>query len=559
MTILSKVLLGVAMALSLAFPALSAERAIIVLDGSGSMWAQIDGEARITIARETLSSVLSELPDDLELGLITYGHREKGNCADIEMLVQPAPGRGAAIAEAAAKINPKGMTPLSDAVRMAAEELRFTEAKATVILITDGLETCEVDPCALGDELESQGVDFTTHILGFGLSDEEGRQVACLAENTGGRYLTAQNGSELVEALTATVTEVAQAEPEAEVLPEPEPAPKSAVLEKNFTVEMALSEGGDLLVEGTDDGVYWELKQDGGVVDYGYGIPFRQIEPGNYDLTVRFGPVEQTRAVEITADSLAAPYFVMNAGTVILRAFASEGEPVDGSAALNVYFDGGDDYGYGEGKFYVPAGEITVTARVGRAEVSETFNLAAGETVQKDLVVGIGLAVVDGSYVEGMLIEDRGMAVNVYRAKKAIDGSRESVDYGYGPSEEYRLPPGDYVAVVRMDEAEGEVPFTVVGGERVDVNVVLNAGVAALSMPEATAFNLFAAKKDIQGNRKEFGYGYGTEHQTTLPAGDYVVVTRYEDGAESETGFSVTAGERVEVVVERGGAKTKTK
>jgi Ca-activated chloride channel family protein len=210
-SVIKNAVLGAIVALGLALPGIAAERAIIVLDGSGSMWAQIEGKARITIARETLSSVLSSMPDDLELGLMTYGHRERGNCGDIEMLVQPASGTAGAISAAANKINPKGMTPLSDAVRLAAEELRFTEEKATVILITDGLETCEVDPCALGTDLEAQGIDFTTHVLGFGLSDDEGRQVARLAENTGGKYLSAQDGDALVEALTATVAEVAQA------------------------------------------------------------------------------------------------------------------------------------------------------------------------------------------------------------------------------------------------------------------------------------------------------------------------------------------------------------
>ena len=81
-----------------------------------------------------------------------------------------------------------GKTPLSAAVKQAAEALKYTEDKATVILITDGLETCEADPCALGKELEQSGVDFTAHVVGFGLTAEEGKQVACLAENTGGKY-----------------------------------------------------------------------------------------------------------------------------------------------------------------------------------------------------------------------------------------------------------------------------------------------------------------------------------------------------------------------------------
>ena len=82
-----------------------------------------------------------------------------------------------------------GKTPLSAAVKQAAEALRYTEDKATVVLITDGLETCNADPCALGKELEQSGVDFTAHVVGFGLTADEGRQVACLAENTGGKYV----------------------------------------------------------------------------------------------------------------------------------------------------------------------------------------------------------------------------------------------------------------------------------------------------------------------------------------------------------------------------------
>jgi Ca-activated chloride channel family protein len=65
------------------------------------------------------------------------------------------------------------------------------------VLITDGLENCNADPCALGKELEQAGVDFTAHIVGFGLTAEEGRQVACLAENTGGKYIQASDAGQL--------------------------------------------------------------------------------------------------------------------------------------------------------------------------------------------------------------------------------------------------------------------------------------------------------------------------------------------------------------------------
>jgi Ca-activated chloride channel family protein len=187
----------------------AAERTIIVLDASGSMWGQIDGKPKLEIAREALSALLPTIPAETELGFMAYGHRQKGVCSDIELIVEPAPGTGPAIAEAAARMRFLGMTPLTESVRRAAEALRHTEEKATVVLITDGIETCNADPCALGRELAETGVDFTAHVVGFGLSEEEGRQVACLAENTGGQYIQAGDADALSEALTRTIVAVA--------------------------------------------------------------------------------------------------------------------------------------------------------------------------------------------------------------------------------------------------------------------------------------------------------------------------------------------------------------
>ncbi|TIV56036.1 MAG: hypothetical protein E5V89_35245, partial [Mesorhizobium sp.] len=68
-----------------------------------------------------------------------------------------------------------------------------------------GLETCGGDPCALGKELKETGVDFTADVVGFGLTADEGKQIACLAENTGGKYIQASDEKALQQALVETV------------------------------------------------------------------------------------------------------------------------------------------------------------------------------------------------------------------------------------------------------------------------------------------------------------------------------------------------------------------
>jgi Ca-activated chloride channel family protein len=145
------------MSLAIAGSALAADRTMIVLDGSGSMWAQIDGKPKLEIARASLRAALQSIPADREIGLMAYGHREKGSCSDIELIVPPATGATGVITEAADRLKFLGKTPLTAAVKQAAEALKYTEDKATVVLITDGLETCGGDPCALGKELEAAG------------------------------------------------------------------------------------------------------------------------------------------------------------------------------------------------------------------------------------------------------------------------------------------------------------------------------------------------------------------------------------------------------------------
>ncbi len=180
-------------------------RTLIVMDGSGSMWGQIDGRTKLEIARETAAHVLSRVPSERELGLMAYGHRVRGDCGDIELMVSPAPGQTGNILAAVNGMRFQGKTPITEAVRQAAEVLRSTEEPATVILITDGFETCEADPCALAADLEASGVGFTAHVIGLGLSQDDGAQVACIAENTGGRYMQANDADALADALAAAI------------------------------------------------------------------------------------------------------------------------------------------------------------------------------------------------------------------------------------------------------------------------------------------------------------------------------------------------------------------
>jgi len=175
---------------------------ILVLDASGSMWGQIDGVNKIVIAREVIGDLLTRIPENMALGLTMYGHNRRGDCTDIEIVVEPGIGNREEIARIVNSVNPRGRTPLSDAVIQAAEALRYTENPATVILVSDGRETCNRNTCEVGRALEQAGIDFTAHVIGFDVAAvEDIAQLQCLAENTGGQFLSASNATELADAL----------------------------------------------------------------------------------------------------------------------------------------------------------------------------------------------------------------------------------------------------------------------------------------------------------------------------------------------------------------------
>lgn len=184
------------------------EQVMLVLDASGSMWGQVEGRSKVEIARTAVADLVQAWKPGVDLGLVVYGHRRKGDCDDIETVLAAGPLDAKAYLAKINALNAKGMTPLSQAVITAAEALKASERKATVILVSDGEETCKLDPCAVGKELEARGVDFTAHVIGFDVPNPAHQaQLRCLAENTGGRYFNASDAASLEMALGQVAVE----------------------------------------------------------------------------------------------------------------------------------------------------------------------------------------------------------------------------------------------------------------------------------------------------------------------------------------------------------------
>ncbi len=172
---------------------------LFILDASGSMWGQINGKAKITIAKEVMAKLVPELADNNRIGLIAYGHRRKGDCNDVETLVPLAANNKPAVLKAVQSLNAKGKTPLTRSLKQALKIVQREKQSATIILVSDGIESCGADPCAAVSAAKKSGVKFILHTVGFALSKKDSVQLECMAKAGGGEYFQANNAEELLK------------------------------------------------------------------------------------------------------------------------------------------------------------------------------------------------------------------------------------------------------------------------------------------------------------------------------------------------------------------------
>jgi hypothetical protein len=183
----------------------------IVLDVSGSMKTPLGKKTRWSTALDVLNAMLSKLADDFNVGLRMYGHRESSRspktCTDSELAVPIQQLDRQAILSAAKAVTPKGETPLVYSVLQAPADLKSVGG-GTVIVITDGEESCKGDIAKAAAELKASGQNITLNIVGFTVTGQKAQaSLAGFAEATGGRFYPAATGEALGQALMIAAIE----------------------------------------------------------------------------------------------------------------------------------------------------------------------------------------------------------------------------------------------------------------------------------------------------------------------------------------------------------------
>ncbi len=477
-------LLVVFMTLTMGLSAEDKPRAVIIFDASGSMWGQINGIAKIEIAKDALKNVVQDWNPDVELGLTVYGHRSKGDCDDIETVIPVGKIDKNRVISTVMDIQPKGKTPISRSLRKVAEEIKYTEEKATIILISDGKETCDPDPCGTAKELEKEGIDFVTHVIGFNVDKKTDEQLECIANATGGEYFSAKNAAALNEAIKVIAKKVEVDE----VKPELKPVVKK--LENNLEVSASETEGGKWVETSYDiyqdtegefkriDGCHSSLKE-----------PCKEsLTSGKYMIKADYHHYEKKVSVDINESKVTKVHIIMGqTGKVEISASETEGGKW---VSLYGYIYPADENGEKDGGnvgqvnnrnakepsvHKLPVGKYMMEVKYNNFSKKAVFEVKAEEVTKVHVIMGqTGKVEISASETEG------GKWVSLYGYIYPADENGEKDGGNVGqvnnrnakePSV-HKLPVGKYIVQAQYNKFEKEIPFEIKAGETTTVHMI---------------------------------------------------------------------------------------
>ncbi len=182
-------------------------RILFIYDASNSMWGDWQSDKKINIATRLLSRMIDSLAyyDNTELALRVYGHQKEYrlyDCTDTKLEIPFAPDNTQKIKQKLKSLYPKGTTPIARSLEAAAADFpKCPNCRNIIILITDGIEECDGDPCAISQELQKKGIILKPFIIGIGMNFKN-------AFDCVGTYIDASSEEDFGNALQVVIDQI---------------------------------------------------------------------------------------------------------------------------------------------------------------------------------------------------------------------------------------------------------------------------------------------------------------------------------------------------------------
>jgi Ca-activated chloride channel homolog len=422
----------------------------IMLDASGSMQALIAGEPKIAIAKKVLAETVLSMKgrDDLAIGVRAYGHqfdKSAKNCQDTKLELPFAAPDAAKVRDLVTRTKAQGQTPIAYSLAEASKDFPSKAGiQKIIILITDGLESCNGDPCAAAKALAAKGVDVKMHVVGFDLKPGELDKLRCLVEPSGGLLLGAKDAAQLKGALDQVV--------------------KKEIAE-NLVVTLVGADGKSIAgfieayAANTDKKV--EIASAGGA---GSGASYEKarmkLPAGTYDLLVQSHVTSEkqwVRGVAVKEDEPTEKVVSFAAGTLSAIAKGTNGAPVPAQITVlrndgveDKFVNGGAS-GAAPAVFSVVPGTYKLKIeqeRTKETKIIDGLTLAAEQSIHKEATFAEGSVSVIAKDAAGNPI------AALVEVKKSADNAFVRAGYSGASALAISLPPGAYRFVVTNEKTK---------------------------------------------------------------------------------------------------------
>ena len=530
--------------LGIAYPAAAQEppSAMLIFDGSGSMWGRLEGDkkpSKLDLARDAVRTNFATVPATAKLGFMSFGHRRSGDCNDIETIVPLAEGDPARFIPPLDKLNPRGKGPIAETLRQAAAALGKSNP-ANIILIHDNADNCRQDPCEAATEIAAANPALKINLVSLGIDADELARISCVAKSTGGQIFDVKEAVNLPAAVTDAfkLALLAPGEPPSEPAPAAKPATPLAAPAGPPTLILAaklIASSPNLTVP-----VRWRIFKSGSdqpVVEATASTLTSPLEPGSYAVEASVGFVSARKSIDVAEKGPTRLDLSLEAAALRITAkdladgppsptalIALQAQATSGQRPARPLWIGHTQ----EADFILPAGTYNVRATDSLAQRDETITLAPGNVLNKNLIMGSGhLELTASAQPDGPPLDN----VTFLIAKddpESPDGRRE-VARSASLRPTFALQAGTYYVTARSGSAEVRQRIGISAGDNVKraitfglAKLIVTSDIPALRGAQSmTKPPVLTRILSLEGDPREIARSEAAIPELSLAAGRY--------------------------------------
>ncbi|MEL7543530.1 MAG: vWA domain-containing protein [Pseudomonadota bacterium] len=492
-------------------------RAVLIFDGSGSMWGRLGADNKFTVASRILAAALPSYDREINIGLVAYGHRREADCNDIQVLAAPGPRQSADVVDSILSLTPRGKTPIASSLESAAT-LLSDGAPGHIVVLTDGTENCRKDLCETVDAVREAVPAIRISTIALGVATQDIPSIQCIAKRGGGRTVVARTQDELRDGVIGVLGDIASGaaltdEPSGSATPRVAAlTPEADAGPPRLELRALQADTGPLI----EDAVRWRVTpiteaqtaSSSPLYAATASNPDIEVPPGRYRVEASIGDAVATREISATDGGTRTVHLPLG----LARLDLATGAPLARGETIVLTplgpSGGGDDAtsqnpqpvllartGDTTRRIYLPPGAYTL--RHDRATSSETrpLNLAAGDAKSARFTAGLGTLGVTARLPSAASTREAGTTSLMFTVEQTqTDSSGETtwreVARSAAPTPVFQLEAGSYRLTAHAAQARVRRNVNVLAGRAQSARLDLTAGRLKISATDGSGFGV---------------------------------------------------------------------